>query len=154
MNRVQERCVKEQGYQHDLYDEFRWDVGDGWYELVRGLCSEIEAAYEKAGQPIDLIVDRIREKFGTMRVYYHFEGQPQPVQVFACSDAEITIRYRPKETELQKGLADIVQRWETESATVCEECGRPGKLRENGRSLTLCDKCASSHEAYCRYCRQ
>lgn len=35
----------------------------------------------------------------------------------------------------------IVDRAEADSKTVCEDCGKPGRLREGGWLRTLCDDC-------------
>ena len=147
--------IRKKGiYPYDFYEALPYDVDDGWYDLVRGMCREISAAYARTGRPVDLIMERIREKLGTMRVYYQFEGQPQIVRVVEKPGAVITIRRRPEETDFQREIADIVQRWEEKSADVCEQCGQPGTLRKGGWLKTLCDRCAASHEAYCRNCRQ
>ena len=67
---------KTEGRISDLYSAFGCEVGDGWYELLHDMCSEIMEAYQKAGEPVNLVVDQVKEKFGTLRFYYHFEGQP------------------------------------------------------------------------------
>jgi len=41
-----------------------------WYEVIRGLCLDITEVYGKTGLPVD-IVDQVKEKFGTLRFYYH-----------------------------------------------------------------------------------
>ena len=41
-----------------------------WYEVIRGLCLDITKVYGKTGLPVD-IVDQVKEKFGTLRFYYH-----------------------------------------------------------------------------------
>lgn len=58
---------------------------------------------------------QIKEKFGGLRIYTG--GAPQKV-------------------------ADIIDQAEQQSYTICEKCGNPGEVRENGRWLfTLCREC-------------
>ena len=38
-------------------------------------------------------------------------------------------------------MYDLIEEAETKSATICEDCGKPGKLRSGGWIRTLCDEC-------------
>lgn len=40
-----------------------------------------------------------------------------------------------------KEIEDLIDEAEEKCSKTCEECGRPGKLREGGWLKTLCDKC-------------
>lgn len=131
---------KAEGGISDLYGAFGCDVGDGWYDLLRGLCEEIMAAYQKAGEPVNLVVDQVKEKFGTLRFYYHFEGQPQALHALDLLGGP-SFRFRQEKTSLQKEIADAVRKAEKRSGTVCEKCGGPGTLRDGPWILTLCDEC-------------
>ena len=66
--------TRQEGRIENLFQAFGYECGDGWYELLRGLCGQIVSAYEEAGQPVDIVIDQIKEKFGTLRFYYHFGG--------------------------------------------------------------------------------
>ena len=44
-----------------------FECGDGWYELLLGLCAEVERHAAAAG--IDPVVVQVKEKFGELRVY-------------------------------------------------------------------------------------
>lgn len=57
-----------------LYDAFGCDFADGWYEVICGLCRDITEANGKVGLPVDIVIDQVKEKFGTLRFYYHPEG--------------------------------------------------------------------------------
>ena len=132
---------KTEGRISDLYSAFGCEVGDGWYELLHDMCSEIMEAYQKAGEPVNLVVDQVKEKFGTLRFYYHFEGQPQALHAFDFLGGP-SLRFRQEESSLQKEIADAVRKAERRSEAVCETCGKPGTLREDLRwILTLCDDC-------------
>mgnify|MGYP001388275196 CR=1 FL=1 len=59
--------LKEDGRISDLYGAFGCEVGDGWFEVIRGICRDITEAYEKAGLPVDIVVDQVKknsERFG------------------------------------------------------------------------------------------
>lgn len=134
---------KEDGCINDLYGAFGCDFADGWYEVIRGLCRDITEAYGKAGLPVDIVVvDQVKEKFGTLRFYYHPEGHNPGIHAFdSLSDGQ-SIRVRPDASNLHKEVAEIVDKWEKESGNVCEKCGTAGKLRKDlSWVLTLCDSC-------------
>lgn len=73
-----ENSYKEQmetrGGVYNLYDAFGSEVGSGWLEILRSLCMEITACYEAAGQPVDIKVDQVKEKFEKLRFYYHHKN--------------------------------------------------------------------------------
>lgn len=117
------------------------ECGDGWYELLRGLFGEIVSAYEVAGIPVDIVVDQIKEKFGTLRFYYHFEGRESVVNTINFSEQGY-LGYTKGEAPLYGTIEAIVAKWEKKSTVVCEKCGKPGKLRKDHPwVLTLCDDC-------------
>jgi hypothetical protein len=60
----------------------------------------------------DYEAEQVKEKFGILRVYV-----------------------TPSEAD------GIVVRYENRSGHICEECGRPGRLRKGGWLRTLCDEC-------------
>ncbi|NLB82138.1 MAG: hypothetical protein GX800_11150 [Clostridiaceae bacterium] len=133
---------KEVGHISDLYGAFGCGVGDGWYEVIRGLCRDITEAYTKAGLPVDIIVDQVKEKFGTLRFYYHPEAHDPGIHAFVSVSDGKSIRIMPGISELHKEVAEIVQKWEKESSNVCEKCGIAGDLRKDlSWVLTLCDSC-------------
>ncbi len=79
------------------------DCGDGWFDLVDALCDRIQARIDREGLP-QVRVQRIKEKFGTLRVY-----------VFAQGDEYI------------HGMIDLACAL---SERICEVCGAQGELRE------------------------
>lgn len=76
-----------------------------------GWSSLIDKIYDRL--PEDAYILQIKEKFGGLRFYVH----------------------------TAMNIMDFVAEVEEESYTICEKCGKPGKLRENGWILTLCDEC-------------
>ena len=138
---------KAEGRITDLYGAWGCQCSSGWYELLRSLCAEITEVYRKHDQPIDIIVDQVKEKWGTLRFYYHFDGHPQALHAFDFIGGG-SIRFGQSATELQREIAAIVRKWEEKSAEVCEYCGAPGSLRKERRVSTLCDNCWEKCKEY------
>jgi len=125
----------------DLYGAFGLDVGDGWYQLIREMCAEITAAYEAAGREVDIVVDQVKEKYGTLRFYYHHEDQETAIRAFDCLPGSPSLRIQSGHSSLHQKVAEIVDKYEERSAYVCEVCGQPGILRTDlDWVLTLCDE--------------
>lgn len=134
--------TRQEGRIENLFQAFGYECGDGWYELLRGLCGQIVSAYEEAGQPVDIVIDQIKEKFGTLRFYYHFGGQDPGISAIDFLGLG-SLRISQGDTPLCRKIAEIVAKWEDVSATVCEKCGRPGQLRKDCPWIrTLCDSCS------------
>jgi len=89
-------------------------VGDGWYDIVDELCSEISKIK-------GVYAEQIKEKFGELRLYLFFDDNE-----FTGNKMEIH---------------DIVKRYEIKSSKTCEITGKPGtKQKVNGWIKTLCDE--------------
>ena len=131
-----------------IYQRWGCECGDGWYKLIRDLCTEITKAYSRAGKEPDIIVEQVKQKFAKLRFYYTFVGaSPGLVIDFLGSG---TLRLDPTDdsiTEdvkaLRAEIKSIVRRYEEKSGTVCELCGREGSLRKLPTNYykTLCDSC-------------
>ncbi len=121
------------GSVNDLYSAFGCDCGDGWYELLRSLCTEIGEAYAEAGLPVDIGIDQIKEKFGTLRFYYH-----------TWEHADRTPENETAYREVHLKIGEIVSGYEDKSEEICEECGKAGVLRSDlGWMQTLCGECVT-----------
>jgi hypothetical protein len=111
-------------------DGIHLDVGDGWYDILDALCSQIQhhidwknctgkyESHKKFRSPEELAnlipqarVEQVKEKFASLRFYY--------------SGGDETIR----------GMVDMA---EAITSRVCETCGRPGKRTFGGWIRTLC----------------
>lgn len=131
---------KAKGRIDDLYGAFGCECADGWYDVLYGLCAEITELYKKQGQPVDIVVDQVKEKYGTLRFYYHHEGEEKGIS--AIDFPGVSLRFSSKDSDLHRQTAEIVHKWEKKSGEVCEKCGKPGVLRKDlSWILTLCDDC-------------
>ena len=92
-------------------------IGKGWYPLIEQLShviqSHIDSKQKRGDDCEQVVVEQVKEKFGSLRFYY--------------SGGDDFIH----------GAV-----WLAESMTshLCEECGGLGKQREGGWIRTLCDQ--------------
>lgn len=126
---------------HDLYSAWGLEMRNGWFQLIWDMCTEITAAYEAADEPIDIVVDQAKEKFGTLRFYWRPQGQKIMFHAFDNLGGGPSIRVRHGISEVHQKVEEIVSRYEKQSAHVCEICGAPGCLRTDLRWVqTLCEE--------------
>lgn len=94
---------------------FGFECSDGWFELINKLCEDIQKEIDNDKQLEQITVVQIKEKFSRLRYYVDFGNQK---------------------------IFDLIRKAESESGKICEECGNPGKLRDDlGWWKTLCDVC-------------
>ena len=107
-----------------------FDCGDGWFNILNVLCANIQLHIDwrnsrresmlrdnPYNQPVpdevpQVIADQVKEKFGTLRFYYH--GGDDIID-------------------------GMVRMAESISGFTCEKCGAPGKMRGRGWLYTACD---------------
>lgn len=115
-----------------------FDCGDGWYNIINQLCNNIQSHIDwrnsqrelllkdnPYNRPIpdeihQVVVDQVKEKFGTLRFYYH--GGDDVID-------------------------GMVRMAEAMSSVTCETCGKPGKTRSGGWIRTLCDEHEEERQA-------
>ena len=129
----------------NTYQNWGFECGTGWYDLLHDLCQAITERYERDGIPVDIVVQQVKEKYGTLRFYYWFDGS---ATVAVDVSGKNSIRFPTGEEEddkravLRRDIADIVALYEDKSETVCEKCGSEGSLREElPWRRVLCDEC-------------
>jgi hypothetical protein len=109
------------------------DIGDGWIPLLEKLFQFCQFNHDNNGYP-QLVADQIKEKFGSLRFYYHFEE--------CDSDAAETGKRWNRTENMLEGACRFA---ETLSETICETCGQPGKLIGKHWRAVRCEKCASKN---------
>jgi hypothetical protein len=101
-----------------------FECNDGWYQILDSLCGQIQSYIDwknnsaKAGykdwEPVEQVVAvQVKEKFGGLRFYY--DGGDEHIS----------------------GMVRMAESW---AAHTCEDCGKPGILREGGWLRTICDE--------------
>jgi hypothetical protein len=101
------------------------EAGDGWFNLLHQLLTEIEAKAITAGiskrkWPRVL---QIKEKFGVLRFSID-------ISAFDAIDLEL--------------VRNIISAAETKSLEICEECGEPGTLYKSGWMHVKCLECEAA----------
>jgi hypothetical protein len=95
----------------DRYGGFA--IGPGWWPLIEELCSTIQNHIDhRKGQCQQVIIEQIKEKFGTLRFYYRGGDDFIDGAVFLAENL---------------------------TSQMCEECGAPGRRTSEGWIRTLCD---------------
>ena len=94
---------------------FGYECGEGWIPLIEETFDKIEEIL-KENPDLDFQVVQVKEKFGTLRIYYFGEGRNEQIDT----------------------LIDICI---DKCDKICEACGEKGELREKRYwYITLCDK--------------
>jgi hypothetical protein len=100
-----------------------FSCGDGWYDLIDTLCENIQSYIDNNSSETRVIsqltADQVKEKYGTLRFY--------------TSGGDTLI----------DGMIWFA---ESMSGRICESCGKPGKLRNDGWLVTLCDEHQTERE--------
>jgi hypothetical protein len=110
-----------EGFSSRLKNGECFECGDGWRGVIAELADRLEA-YASESKLDGLVVVQVKEKFGSLRVY--FRG-PIPAKV-----------------------RDWVSTAEHQSARTCELCAAPASLRarpEGGHVRTLCAVCGDAN---------
>jgi hypothetical protein len=89
------------------------ECGPGWHDLLNRLCVRIRKATRANG---DFRFSQIKEKYGTLRVYW--DGRLSP---------EATVQ-----------VEEAIALAEARSATSCEVCVKPGRLHGGAWLTTRC----------------
>ena len=129
---------------------FGCECGDGWYDILDNLCgfitniqkSRTYFLMKKDDKCIDfrcpdVVFDQIKEKYGTLRVYWHFDTSELNYEELASQlkDTESLDSYISKYSDTIDNAIDFC---EYLSSKTCEMTGKPGKLYSNGWCVTLC----------------
>lgn len=99
-----------------------FECGDGWFNIIDILCKRIQDHIdwksadlsEENKESLQVIADQVKEKFGTLRFYYH--GGDEAIEGMVS---------------MAEGMSHVT----------CENCGLPGSSRRGGWVRILCDNC-------------
>ena len=99
---------------------------EGWVAIVDRLCGQIDALLDDAAVK-HFRVRQIKEKFGALRFYWALGGQmTTAVDIIGQGRFEIGPK---KPSETFNKIRALVGEAETASATACERCGAPSRMR-------------------------
>lgn len=129
---------------------------DGWYDILEHLCEAATYTYstsievdEEDGKrlglevndynqkyyfkvnPPQMIADQVKEKFGTLRFYYHLEFDPKLIELYE------TKKYPDIEEIMDRCRAyydGMVHMAEIMSGRTCELTGKKGEMHVSGGS--------------------
>lgn len=126
-------------WKQDLLDRHKpyvWagiDCDEGWRPLV-------EAFYALADKHPCVVVAQVKEKYGTLRLYWDHDHE-KCQQLYWDKEAQsMTLRDPEKHYSQLQGLVDGL---DYASGFVCELCGKFGRVRGGSWVRTLCDEHAS-----------
>ena len=57
--------------EYSSYTVYGCECNDGWYQLLRGLCTEIAKEFTNYSIESTIRVSQIKEKFGYLRVHFN-----------------------------------------------------------------------------------
>ena len=126
--------------------KYGFDTNDGWFDLIYKLSANIEAEARKLG--LDPNTDswpaalQVKEKFGQLKFYCAIgeqESELQPEQ----RGALLSFRPMPNNAAIRALITEA----EKQSLTICEGCGVPASLREEGWWRVTCDACKAERQA-------
>lgn len=110
--------------------QFGLESGRGWRTIIILAIREILMLPDL---PDDLKITQIKEKFGSLEIYYQSKG----------------IFLNGKMSDTQK-VDEIIRQYTALSCEICEKCSMAGKLRERGGWYSIrCDSCfAAEHKLH------
>ncbi|BFH61101.1 MULTISPECIES: hypothetical protein [Paenibacillus] len=97
------------------WTQYTFECGDGWYQILWDMFTEIEEVYKNNGIKIKLTVGQIKQKFGELRVYIH-DALPE--------------------------VNELIVKYQEISVKICEGCGIESSIQRRVHYwTTLCDDC-------------
>lgn len=123
----------------------------GWFPLIAQACQRIDAIVGDDPFRHEFAWAQIKEKFGTLRLYWHARGaRAVRVNVISPEGIESFSRASPADDHdemVADQIGEIVDAAMKQSAEVCLVCGAAGVLRTGGWWATLCDTHFAMREA-------
>ena len=87
--------------------------------------------------PPQIVLDQVKEKFGTLRVYYSTYTDDVPEEIWSILDSN---DYDKKIERYQNAIDNAIDYAEYQSGITCESTGKDGKLYTKGWHKVLCDE--------------
>ena len=128
-------------------------VADGWYDLLRSLCKEIEKYYSRLESDSTVTLVTL-EEWNNMTDDEKANGVTEYIPRIQFTQVKqkfgsLTIYYTPHiKDDYLRGLVSMTR---TISTHTCEKCGDKGKMVSSGWIKCLCDKCNASKVRWEKY---
>ena len=111
-----------------------FDVGQGWYPLILDLCRKMDFVCKSGGDVIHVVADQVKEKFASMRFYWHTALVDKEAKELSPAGQE-------NANMVYEVVDDLVNHADEVSGRTCEQCGDYGEHRVHGGwHVTLCNK--------------
>jgi len=130
------------------------EVGDGWVKIIDDAASKIEPILEKLRETATVCdcyhENSSHDENGKCKEVSTWRGETTHCRCekfvpYLPTSSQLKEKYgtlRWYWTSYTKEIDDIVDQAEELSAKTCEECGEPGKIRDESYWVTVrCDKC-------------
>jgi len=151
------------------------EVGDGWYELLDILCEALTYTFttsievteedgERLGvepylfqnkksyffkvEPPQVVADQVKEKFGTLRFYYHLEYDPANIQLVETGKYPNLVEINKRYSDYLDGTVHFA---EIASSRTCEITGAEGKIHSRRGWLKVINENLTKEEKYKDY---
>lgn len=136
---------------YTLYQNYGFEeMGIPWLKnLIDPMMSEIYKCYLDRAEEPTLVVEQIKQKWGSLRFYYSINSEHRKALHGIDFIDGLGLRIYPEsddDNSLAKEIETIVSRYETKSKEVCEHCGEKGEIRSLSCVLVLCDQCYSKRK--------
>jgi len=126
---VNGKSVAKPGYRPQLKEIFTYPFVYGVKKLAY-LLRPTETFYSLKVNPPQVVADQVKEKFGTLRFYYHLEFDPTFQELAYGKNPNPEAR---KVADRYQAYFDgMVNMAENMSARTCEETGLPGEMHVSG----------------------
>ena len=102
---------------------------DGWVSAFgENLCNDLLHALGRYQH--DFVIDQVKEKYGQMRMYWHWRDMEYPIQI------------ADQLFEISSWINDIIEQYTIISCETCTRCGAPAVLHIFDSWVEpLCDNC-------------
>jgi hypothetical protein len=127
---------------------FGCEHGDGWFDILDNLCGFIENLQKTRSYFLttkdekyidfhcpDVVFTQIKEKYGTLRVYWHFKYTNYDKIISRLKNEKDLDEHISRYSDTIDSAIDFS---EYLSSKTCEITGKPGKLYSDGWCITLC----------------
>lgn len=123
----------------------------GWFPLVAHACQQVDALVRDDRFKHRFHFLQLKEKFGTLRMYWRARGVGNTLRVDLFSEAGVTsLESVPtggtRDALVAREIRNVVRAAEAASGRTCIVCGAAGTVRQGGWVLTLCDEHARARK--------